>query len=166
MDSDKLKINTYPNRVPHVLFPPAYNAVHNFDIICISETFLNSSYSNGYNLIRSDNINNTKRGGVCIYFKEHLPLTKRDISPLNECLVCEIKVKKSKCFLTCIYRSPNQSSDQFSDFCSGLETTFNNIMLESPTCSFVIGDFNAKWSDGISNLCGLELNDLCSIFGH
>ena len=65
----------------------AYNAVHDFDIICISETFLDSSYSNddvrlalnGYNLIRSDNINNTKRGGVCIYFKEHLPLTKRDI---------------------------------------------------------------------------------------
>ena len=37
----------------------AYNAVHDFDIICISETFLDSSYSNndvrldlnGYNLI-------------------------------------------------------------------------------------------------------------------
>ena len=97
-----------------------------------------------------------------------MPLT--DISPLNECLVCEIKVNKSKYFLTCIYRSPNQSSEQISVFCSGLETTFNNIILESPTCSFVIGDFNAKcsmwWFDGISNLCGLELNDLCSIFGH
>ncbi len=79
----------------------AYNAVHDYDIICISETYLDSVYSyddarlclQGYNSIRSDNPNNTKHGGVCIYFKEHLPLTKRDISPLHECLVCEIKVK-------------------------------------------------------------------------
>ena len=60
----------------------AYNALHNYDIICISEIFLDSSHSygdhslklEGYELIRADHPNNTKRGGVCIYYKEHLPL--------------------------------------------------------------------------------------------
>ena len=28
----------------------------------------------GYNLIRADHPNNTKRGGVCIYYKESLPV--------------------------------------------------------------------------------------------
>ena len=83
----------------------AYNALHNYDIICISETYLDSSYSDGdhslklegYELIRADHPNNTKRGCVCIYYKEHLPLKfRKDISPLSECLVVEIKANKQK----------------------------------------------------------------------
>ena len=60
----------------------AYNSIHKFDIICLSETYLNSkTLSNdenlnvpGYNLIRDDRLSNTKHGGVCIYFMESLPL--------------------------------------------------------------------------------------------
>ena len=63
----------------------AYNAMHNFDIICISEIFLDSDYSNdgqmlslqGYAMIRSDHPSNTKRGGVCLYYKEHLAICKK-----------------------------------------------------------------------------------------
>ena len=55
----------------------AYNAVHNFDIICISETFLNSFHLNDdprsslerYMVARADHPSNTKRGGVCIFCK-------------------------------------------------------------------------------------------------
>ena len=80
----------------------AYNTIHNFDLICISETFLNSDYSNddqrlslqGYDMIRSDHPSNSKRGGVCIYYKEHLPFVRRDdITFLDECLIGEIKIK-------------------------------------------------------------------------
>ena len=54
----------------------AYNAIHRFDIICLSETYLDNFYHSdddqltfpGYNLIRADNPNNIKRGGVCIYY--------------------------------------------------------------------------------------------------
>ena len=52
----------------------AYVIQHNYDIICLSETFLNSSRSDTrisivvYNLIRSDHPSNSKRGGVCIYY--------------------------------------------------------------------------------------------------
>ena len=60
----------------------AYNSVHKFDIICLSETYLDSNIlpddSNleipVYNLVRSDHPSNKKRGGVCIYYKSYLPL--------------------------------------------------------------------------------------------
>ena len=56
----------------------AYNAMHKFDIICLSETFLNSSPQNddhslvlnGYKLVRADNLSDLKRGGVTIIWGE------------------------------------------------------------------------------------------------
>ena len=121
--------------------------MHDFDIICVSETFLDSSYSNddpkfsihGYAMLRSDHPSNTKRGGVCIYYKEHLPFVRRDdIANLDECIVGEIKVKNSKCFVTCLYRSPNQTADETDIFLSGLEQIWSSIALESPTCSVLL----------------------------
>ena len=40
----------------------------------------------GHNVIRSDNPSDSKEGGVCIYYKEHIPLILRDdtcTSPSN-----------------------------------------------------------------------------------
>ena len=54
--------------------------VERFDIICISETYLDSSVDDktieipGYNLFRADYPNNQKKRGVCLYFKENLCL--------------------------------------------------------------------------------------------
>ena len=84
-----------------------YIRQHNYDIIWLSETFLNSSIENnddrisidGYNLIRSDHPSDSKRGGVCIYYKEHIPLIKRDdICTFDNSLVAEIHSKGEKCF--------------------------------------------------------------------
>ena len=48
---------------------------------------------NGYSLLTADHRRNSKHGGVCLYFKEHLPLiTRNDLSILQECLVTEIIV--------------------------------------------------------------------------
>ena len=63
----------------------AYIAIHTFDIICLSETYLDSSTTYGddnlailrFNLMRSDHPSNNKRGGVCIYYKNLLPLVVR-----------------------------------------------------------------------------------------
>ena len=49
----------------------AYISINKIDIICLSETYLNSSIPSdddnlelpGYNLVRADNPTNTKRGG-------------------------------------------------------------------------------------------------------
>ena len=63
-----------------VLLLWAYICTHKFDVICISETYLDSDKSDdddnlkiaGYNLIRGDHSSSTKRGGVCIYYKHSL----------------------------------------------------------------------------------------------
>ena len=55
----------------------AFISVHKLDIICLSETYLNSETSPdddnleipGYNIIRKDHPSNTKRGEVCVYYK-------------------------------------------------------------------------------------------------
>ena len=45
-------------------------------------------------MMRADHPSNTKRSGVGLYSKEHLPIIRRDdISNLKECLVTEITVK-------------------------------------------------------------------------
>ena len=86
-----------------------YINVNDIDIICLSETFLDSSIPiddnrlsiPGYLMMRADHPSNTKRGGVCLYYKEHLPVIRRDdISNLKECLVAEINIKNERCFLT------------------------------------------------------------------
>ena len=56
-----------------------YINVNDIDIICLSETFLNSSISiddnrlsiPGYLMMRADHPSDTKRGRVCLYYKEH-----------------------------------------------------------------------------------------------
>ena len=58
----------------------AYISTHKFDVICISETYLDSDTSDdddnlkiaGYNLIRADHPSNTKQGGICICYKHSL----------------------------------------------------------------------------------------------
>ena len=58
----------------------AYNSIHDYDFICISETYLDSSVSlddndiaiEGYNIVRADHPSNHKKDGVCIYYKESL----------------------------------------------------------------------------------------------
>ena len=55
----------------------AYNVEHKFDMICLSETFLDSSIPSNderlnmkeYKLIRAENPSDSKRGGVRIYYK-------------------------------------------------------------------------------------------------
>ena len=62
-----------------VSFLLAYNAIYNFDIICLSESYLNSQiFSNndklgipGY-MLRADHPSENRSGEVCIYYKESL----------------------------------------------------------------------------------------------
>ena len=68
---------------------------------------------NRYSLLRVDHPSNSKCGGVCLYFKDHLPLIRRNgLSILQECLVTEMIVDNEKCFSTCLYRSRNQNDEE------------------------------------------------------
>ena len=94
-----------------------YIAIHNFDVVCLSETYLNASISNdddslevcGYNLFRADHPSNTKRGGVCIYYRNSFPLKILGLHYLQECINFEIMIGGKLCRFVSLYRSPNQS---------------------------------------------------------
>ena len=103
----------------------AYAITHNFDVVCLSETFLDSSYSNDdprlqlsrYSLVRAHHPMGTKQGGVSIYYKEYISLTcEPNLTSLDQCLLCELKIGNKKCFITVIYRSPTQSLEDFEKF--------------------------------------------------
>ena len=67
--------------------------MHKLDLICLSEIYLDSSVDDGlleverYNLVCADHPNNTKRGGVCIYYKELLPVKIIDLFNFEEALL-------------------------------------------------------------------------------
>ena len=132
----------------------AYYSIHKFDIICLSETYLNSeTLSNdenlnipGYNLIRADHLSNTKRGGVCIYFKESLPLRLYNVSYLNECICFEIMISNKLCNFVSLYRSPSQSIDEFENFVYNLDLTLEGLTGKNSFLSVIIVDFNSKFS--------------------
>ena len=89
-------------------------AVPRFDVICLSETYLDSTVAVGdenleiidCNLVQSDHPANTKRGGVCLYYKTCLPLRVLDIQYLNECINFELKIGDKLCTFVVLYRSP------------------------------------------------------------
>ena len=151
---------------------------HIYDIICLSEVLLNSSIGSnddrisihGCNLIRLDHPSDSKRGGVRIYYKEHIPLIKRgNICTLDNCLVTEICSKGEKYFLSFIYCSPTQSHDECENFCINFELRLNNINDEFPICSIVTGDFNtccsSWWKNDITNTPGQEIASFISSAG-
>ena len=80
--------------------------MHKFDIICISETFLNKTDKdndlnlNGYSLLEVDYPSTAKRGGICIHYKETLALKMISILFLNESLLCQVTIRSKKCIYT------------------------------------------------------------------
>ena len=64
----------------------AYNSTYNYDLICLSETYLHSSVPDillnieGYNLVQAHHPDNTKRGGICTYYTESFPVRVLSLS--------------------------------------------------------------------------------------
>ena len=93
----------------------AYITIYSYDVICLSETYLDSSIPSddnnleipGYDLIRADHQSNSKRGNVCVYYRNSLPLKILDIFYLQECIVFELKIGNKSCKIVSLYRSPN-----------------------------------------------------------
>ena len=63
-----------------------------------------------------------------------------------KCIVTKITVNNDRCFLTCLYKSPNQNQEQFKSFYKNLIDVLSGINNQQPTCSILVGDFNAKLS--------------------
>ena len=121
--------------------------------------------------MRSDHPSNTKRGGVCMFHKDYLSVTRRDdLFALSECIATEIKVEKKSIFFTCNYKSPSQAPDEFEKYCQIFHLTLSNKDDLSPVCSIVIGDFNVKcrnwWAWHVNSNAGKELDFLTSTAGY
>ena len=105
----------------------SFVAMNKFDIICISETFLNITYEdndlnlNGYSLLRADNPSNEKMEGVCIYNKETLAVKVISMPYLSESILCEVTIGSKKCIIGPVCRSPSQDFDELESFLSNFE---------------------------------------------
>jgi exonuclease III len=137
-------------------FIEGIDSFHQFDIFGICESYLTDKVSdkdleiNGFSAVpfRADcaDVANSAHGGVCLYFKEHLPIKERkDLTSLSETIVAEVALKSKKVFFVLSYRSPSHSSKpEILDYISRLNNTMANIKKEKPSLVVFTGDFNAR----------------------
>ena len=152
-------------------------SVHKFDIICLSETYLDSTVPldndnlviSGYNLIRSDHPSNTKRGGVCLYYKNYLPLRVLNISYLKQCLNFKLQIGDKSGTFIALYRSPSQSQDDFETFSGNFEMTLETLAQKGSLLTLIIDDFNIKscnwYSHDKTNFKGITIESITSQSG-
>ena len=103
----------------------AYLAVHKFDIICLSETYLNFSFPFdddnldicSYVMVRVDNQANSKGGVAYMYYKICLPLKVLDVRFLHKSIAFELRISDKLRSFIFLNRSSNQSYDDFVLFC-------------------------------------------------
>ena len=113
---------------------------------------------------RSDKDSGTRNGGVCLYFKESLPIKERlDLEILPETIVAEIKFHKKKVFIVLSYRQPNMSNDELIEYMRLMDNVYDSIRKENPTVSILCGDFNARsplfWEGDSENNGGRLINN-------
>ena len=135
----------------------AYISIDDFDIICLSETYLTSTTDTndenlkipGYVMYRVYHPSDVKRGGVCIYYKTMLPLKVLSTNFLQECINFEVSIRNKKCRFIHLYRTPIQSQDEFHDFLTNLEMNLDDSLNSNPFLT--TADFTAKsnkWPEG------------------
>ena len=104
----------------------AYNSIYRCDVIALSKTMLDNKvrddevFIEGFSkeVYRNDHPSNIKIGGVCMYFREGLPIMRRkDHKLLQVVIVAELNVGRKKIFVVTVYRSSSQISEQF-EVCS------------------------------------------------
>ena len=152
----------------------AYSVMYKFDIICISESYFNSDTSSNdnnlnipsYNMSRADHPFGNQCGGVCIYYKESLPIKMLNINYLQECICLDLKIGRKLCTIVLLYRSPSQSADEFDNSLNKLNLTMESITQKNPFLTAVIDDFNANsskwWIDDKTSQEGLKIENLLS----
>ena len=98
----------------------------------------------GYELVWSDHPSQHKRGGVCIYFRNSLPLKILNIHYLQESISFELQVGSKICKFVCLYRSPSQTSDDFEKCTDNFELTPATLAESNSDLVVVLGDLNIK----------------------
>jgi len=144
----------------------AYLIAHQFDILAITETFLDSTIHDshivppGYAVFRKDR--DRHGGGVMIFVKACINAVRRcDLETNCELLWIELLGKKGSTLLGTFYRPPCSSDSDLQSLSISL-----NCLL-SMNCPIVLcGDFNAPnvdWSTISPTSSSAVANTLCSL---
>ena len=153
----------------------AENAIFKYDLISLCETSLNDSVEfpdeflgNEYTFISANKTDNTRHGGVGLFYKNSLPIKIRNDLSFDESIVVELTINRKNIFFTVLYRSPafNHNSPEFANFKTNISNLYTNIKREQPYITFFTGDFNAHsqiwYHNGDTNSEGNALENLLS----
>ncbi|MCG8113231.1 MAG: reverse transcriptase domain-containing protein, partial [Candidatus Thiodiazotropha taylori] len=138
--------------------------LQNFDVICITETWLDQRTSDdvlnlyGFKLFRRDRLGENY-GGICVYVKNNIYSCRRaDLElPNIECLWIEVMVNGKKNLIGTFYRPPNSTNAIWSSIEDSIgqafDTSIRNIL--------VTGDFNF---DILKQSANKKVTDICQQF--
>ena len=128
-----------------------------YDLICVSETWLNNTVENeaiqipGFQIFRNDR-NGGIGGGVAIYAKDTIPVRRRmDLEGDElEMITLEVTFQKKRFIIACCYRAPGANARQAQDFIDQLQGVVNDVIEDKPESLFILGDMNDRcisWED-------------------
>ena len=100
----------------------------------------------GYNLLREDHPSNSKRGGVCTFYKKTLGVRIVKSLSFSKCIICAVSVQNSKAYVGVVYRSPSQDSFEFENFLPNFEKALSDTTSCDSLFPIILGDFNARSS--------------------
>ena len=141
------------------------DSCHKFDIFGLCETYFSDNTSdndiiiNGFSETpfradcKSTDADARPKGGVCFYFKEHMPVVNRpDLALTDETIISEIRLGRKKIFFVLSYRSPSKNTiGDVAAYCSNMKDSLDKIARENPSLVVLTGDFNARsplfWSE-------------------
>ena len=96
-----------------------------------------------HNLLRNDRASNSKKSGVCVYYKK-LAYFEINWFLLSAGMLL-ILIGGKSCNFISLYRSPSQSCDSLEEFRDNLQLSLDKISHQNPFLTVAVGDFNAKY---------------------
>ncbi len=146
-----------------------FNTGKNFDILTLSETWLDGSITDdqlkldGYNLIRKDR--NRHGGGVAVFIRNdiHFKVCEEYSNDSYEVIWLHVYFGSKKVLFGTVYVPPESSSDQSLNFTQYLESVVDRNSQSLALPVIITGDFNAKsrqwFQDQSYNVMGSKLYD-------
>jgi hypothetical protein len=133
-------------------FEDYIKTLHHFDVVALTETFLDASIQDsqislqGYTIYRNDR--DRRGGGVAFYIADHLQSVRRlDLENQHtEMIWVEINYKKKKLLFSCVYRPPNMNSLNIISFLDILHEKIDLATSNNPLSITLLGDFNDRCS--------------------
>ena len=99
---------------------------------------------------------------MCLCYRVHLTIQVVDTPYIEQCILCEINIQNTTGYVTVIYRSPSQSSNEFEEFLVNFDKLLNQVNMLKSSFTVILGDFNARsqswWSDDITSFEGSHID--------